>query len=174
MGSRGRVISIPRFMMPTVVSANYVCNKTIGLRDGRAQQHEVETTTVGCAVKDWLQLEWPVPSRWVEPGSSAFLEKSRSDWLVRQLPYLVWAAGAPKKEGRLFSMNKDRSAQGGHGGRSRPRDPLYVEVELSLNLDNHFLTSAPNPHSDAALIWPVETLGRLEVCESWLEFFTAE
>jgi len=70
MSSRGRV-SVARFMMPTVISANYVRNKTIGLRDGRAQRHEIETTTVGCAVKDWLQLEWPVPYRWVEPGSSS-------------------------------------------------------------------------------------------------------
>ena len=141
--------------MPTVVSANYVRNKTIGLRDGRAQRNEVETTTVGCAVKDWLQLEWPVPYRWVEPGSSALSEKSRSDWLVRQLPYLLWAAGAPKKEGRLFPMNKGRRPQGGNGSRSRSRrkDPLYAEVKLSLGLENHILTSAPDPHS-AALVGP--------------------
>jgi len=51
-------------------------------------------------------------------------------------------------------MNKGRSAQGGHGSRSRRRDPHYAEVELSLDLDNHFLTWPPDPHSDAASVGP--------------------
>jgi len=66
-------------------------------------------------------------------------------------------------------MNKGRRPQGGNGSRSRSRrrGPLYAEVKLSLDLDNHFLNRPPDPHS-AALVWPVETLGRLEVGESRL------
>jgi len=36
-----RVISVPRFMMPMVVPAVYVCNKILGLRDGRLQRQEI-------------------------------------------------------------------------------------------------------------------------------------
>ena len=114
MSSRARPISVARFMVPTI----HVCNKTLGVRGGRLQRHEIETTTVGCGVKDLLQLEWPAPYGSVVPGSSALSEKSRSDWQIRQLAYLLWAVSAPKKEGRLLSMNKGRSAQ--RGQRSRP------------------------------------------------------
>jgi len=118
------------FMMPMVISVIYVCKKILGLRCGRLQRHKIETTMVGYAVKDLLQLEWLAPYGLVEPGSSTLLEKSWSDWWIRQLTCLLWAASAPKKEGR-------RAQQ---GQRSRPRNLLYVEVELSLHLDNHFLT----------------------------------
>ena len=50
-----------------------------------------------CQLKDLLQLEWLAPYGSVEPGSSALSEKSRSDWRIRQLTCLLWAASAPKK-----------------------------------------------------------------------------
>jgi len=174
MSSRGRAISVAHLMMRMVFSAVYICRKILGLRDGRLQRDKIETTTVGCGFKDLLRLEWPAPYGSVVPGSSALSEKARPDWEIRQLAHLLRVVKAPKKGGRSVSMNKGRSAQGGGGSRSRPRDPLYAEVELSLDLDNHFLTRPPDPHSDAALIWPVETLGRVQACESRLAFFTAE
>jgi len=61
VSSRGRVINMPRFMMPMVVSAVYIPNKIRGFRDGRLQRHEIETTTVSYAVKDLLHLEWLAP-----------------------------------------------------------------------------------------------------------------
>ena len=92
---------------------------------------------VGCAVCS--TNGWDHTSRW----NLARALSRRRPGLIGRLDNLL-ELPAPGCEGtekgrEVVFMSRGRSAQGGHRSRSKPRDPLYAEVELTLDLDNDLL-----------------------------------